>query len=562
MTPRRSSERTLATNLLADYAADQPRVSADLLMDADDKQFAVIYAKLKDRAEQGLPLLTAVIDAKLPADLPSSDDRRETLAKRQANAAVALLRMNQPAKVWPLLKHSPDPRVRSYLIHRLGPMGVDAGAIVKQLDMESDLTIRRALVLSLGEYGETEFTPDARNARLPKLQEMYRTASDPGLHAACEWLLRRWKQQAWLTQVNEAWAKDKERREKRLEGIGKVLAKEKEKTPPQWYVNTQGQTFVVIPGPVEFTMGSPLTEKDRAGGETRHQKRIGRTFALATMAVTKEQFLRFQPKYIELVSGSAGQSGQWMMRYPERTCPIGGFEWYEAVAYCNWLSKEEGIPEDQWCYEIKGKAVTLKAKYLSLAGYRLPTEAEMEYATRAGALTSRYYGETDELLPKYAWYQELASTDVAGREPEAERFWVIRRAGKRVQVVSGEAKEYPAGKGDGAVDERKKMNYWSQVQIAVCCVAAVSRSCVARPLCLPRPHRADRPASHARFSSGEDFTAWLPYCFTTYGRRRSKMKRVLHRRPACRAVARRFGHGRTSVLVQPDLEECRDRVSG
>ncbi len=105
----RASERTLATNLLADYAADQPQVLADLLMDADEKQFAVIYPKLKDRAEHGLPLLTAVIDTKLPADLPSSDDKRETLAKRQANAAVALLRMNQPAKVWPLLKHSPDP---------------------------------------------------------------------------------------------------------------------------------------------------------------------------------------------------------------------------------------------------------------------------------------------------------------------------------------------------------------------------------------------------------------------------------------------------------------------
>ena len=86
-------------------------------------------------------MLTAEIDKRLPPDLPSSDDKREKLAKRQANAAVALLKMNQPEKVWPLLKHSPDPRVRSYLIHRLGPLGADAKAIIKRLDEEPDITI-------------------------------------------------------------------------------------------------------------------------------------------------------------------------------------------------------------------------------------------------------------------------------------------------------------------------------------------------------------------------------------------------------------------------------------
>jgi formylglycine-generating enzyme required for sulfatase activity len=305
--------------------------------------------------------------------------------------------MNQPAKVWPLLKHSPDPRVRSYLIHRLAPLGGDAGAIVKQLDIESDLTIKRALVLSLGEYGDADFTPEARNALLPKLQDMYRTASDPGLHAACEWLLRRWKQEAWLTQVNEAWAKDKEQREKRLERIGKLLANEKEKTPPQWYVNSQGQTFVVIPGPVEFSMGSPPSEAGRAVNETQHKMRIGRTFVLSATSVTVAEYRKFQPRYgigeIEQFARSADS-------------PVNGTNWFQAVQYCNWLSKEDGIPEDQWCYEIKGSAVKLKAKYLSLSGYRLPTEAEMEFATRAGAVTARYFGETDELLAKYAWYNK------------------------------------------------------------------------------------------------------------------------------------------------------------
>ena len=201
----RESERTLATNILADYAADQPHVLADSLMDADEKQFAVIYPKFKDKGDQGAPVLTGEIDKKLPSDLPSSDEKREKLAKRQANAALALLRMNQPAKVWPLLKHSPDPRVRSYLIHRLSLLGADARVIAGRLDQEPDITSRRALLLSLGEYGEKEFSPDERKALLPKLQEMYRTAADPGLHAAAEWLLRTWKQDAWLKKVNDEW---------------------------------------------------------------------------------------------------------------------------------------------------------------------------------------------------------------------------------------------------------------------------------------------------------------------------------------------------------------------
>src|SRR5207248_705433 len=108
-----------------------PQFLADLLMDADDKQFAVLFPKVQQQAEQAVPLLLTEMDRTPSADVPSSDARREMLAKRQANAAVALLKLNQPEKVWSLLKHSPDPRARSYLIHRLAPLGADARAIIQ-----------------------------------------------------------------------------------------------------------------------------------------------------------------------------------------------------------------------------------------------------------------------------------------------------------------------------------------------------------------------------------------------------------------------------------------------
>jgi len=90
--------------------------------------------------------------------------------------------------------------------------------------------------------------------------------------------------------------------------------------------------------------------------------------------------------------------------------PMPGMTWYEAVAYCNWLSAQEGIPKDQWCYQRNPEdkfaaGMRPKPNYLSLRGYRLPSQAEWEYACRAGATTVRSYGQTDELLPEYAWYE-------------------------------------------------------------------------------------------------------------------------------------------------------------
>ncbi len=87
-----------------------------------------------------------------------------------------------------------------------------------------------------------------------------------------------------------------------------------------------------------------------------------------------------------------------------------GFTWYMAAHYCNWLSEQEGLPKDQWCYlpneaGAYAEGMSIPADVLERTGYRLPTEAEWEYACRAGAVTSRYYGHSIDLLDAYAWYQ-------------------------------------------------------------------------------------------------------------------------------------------------------------
>jgi formylglycine-generating enzyme required for sulfatase activity len=312
---------------------------------------------------------------------------------------------------WLQLRHSADPSHRTRLVHELPRALADASIIVRRLEREQDTSTRRALILMLGQLSPEQASSSLRQRVLPRLLQWYRNDPDAGVHSAIDWLLRydqrggqprrlQWGQREVLERADRELAGDVPN------GRG-------------WMVTREGHTLAVVRGPVDFVMGSPVDERGRkpasdSPDEPQHRVRIPRSYAIGTREVTIAKFRRFL---------NANPAVRARHAYPDRPTRMADYlarlspddegpqiavTWHEAAMYCNWLSQQEGIPEAEWVYppRILDAAGTLElpSDYLQRTGYRLPTEAEWEYATRAGATTSRFFGSTDAYLGEYAWF--------------------------------------------------------------------------------------------------------------------------------------------------------------
>ncbi len=170
---------------------------------------------------------------------------------------------------------------------------------------------------------------------------------------------------------------------------------------PVEITNSIGMKLVLIP-PGEFMMGSPDLDKNAERWEKpQHHVRITKPFYLGVMEVTQEEYQRVMgtnPSYFSATgNGKDKLGGQDTTRFP-----LENVTWDDAAEFCRKVSQ---MPEEK-----------------TARWYRLPSEAQWEYACRAGSTTRYCFGDEESGLGEYAWYganSNVTTHPVGGKKPNA-----------------------------------------------------------------------------------------------------------------------------------------------
>lgn len=308
-------------------------------------------------------------------------DQRIKRAHREANLLLAAARFGNSNGLRAALSTLEQPDVRSYLILN-APDLLPLASIQGCLNVTTDDTEVQALLQILGAIPAARVDPAEYDTLVGRLRELLESRQT-GVRSAARWCLRQW------SAPETGPSRD---------------------APQIEFTNPAGQRMLVVTPPDKVLMGSPGWEPGHAEQETRNWINIPRSYALTDTETTRGAFYLFLQdervqKYYE------GSTTRFRLNSASVTDdrPAIGLTWRDAALFCQWLSEMEELPTGQWCYpdiwNADSAGTDLPANYLQRTGYRLPTEAEWEWAARGGVQSaSRFCGDDARVLEGYAWF--------------------------------------------------------------------------------------------------------------------------------------------------------------
>ncbi len=396
-----SEDGPVIAQVLEQYAADEPRSLTARTVVGDAQRFRRLFPRLAQHSARSAQTVREAVGILSQEIAKANGAASAVLHPRRAVACIAALSLGDMEAARPLLELGPHPDTRSYVIHLLADYAPDPQPLVEFVQV-ADLppAVRSALLLGLGHLPAEKIPADA----VALTQRIFENEQDAGLHAAAFWALRQWKA-----------------------AVPELTPSAKTPADRDWYVNSIGMTLVRIPAGT-FWMGSE-SESASNGEKLRHEVTLTKDFFLSACEVTVAQFLQF---YNDPDLPADEKPVAWLEEWnrdgkqysPTDDCPIQSVSWQDAVRFCNWLSRREKRTE---VYVQTGETRNVKdvldkevetevwTSNLQTDGYRLPTEAQWEYACRGESETEFEFGDAIELLNNYAFY----------RENSADKAWPV-----------------------------------------------------------------------------------------------------------------------------------------